>query len=139
MSNDNPVQPLTIGDHAERDAASQRLGIEVVNASDGAARVEMTVTDGMVNGLGVLHGGVIFTLADTAMAYASNAGEADAVAVNADIDFLQPGNVGDRLVATATRRAAAGRTSVFDVDVTTEPGSVVATFRGRTRTISRRP
>ncbi len=126
------------GNDTGHEPVSDRLGIAVVAASVGHAQAELTVTSEMLNQLGVLHGGVTFTLADTAMAYASNAGDESAVAVNADIDFLRPGQVGERLVATATRRAVAGRTSVYDVDVITDSGELLATFRGRTRTISGR-
>ncbi len=121
----------------EADAASRSLGIRIRDVSDGQATAEMTVTEAMVNGLGLLHGGLTFTLADTAMAFASNGGEASAVASHADIDFLAPGRIGQRLVASAERRSKVGRTSIFDVVVTAD-GQAMAQFRGRTRDLQSR-
>jgi acyl-CoA thioesterase len=124
------------------DQASQSLGIETISIFEGGATVSMTVTDSMVNGLAVCHGGFLFTLADTAMAVASNS-SADlsvaAFAVSAHIEFVSPAKRGDRLMATAVRQLKQGRAGFYDVTVRIEPGStsssddrVVAFFRGKT-------
>ena len=121
----------------ERDHSSRHLGIEVVGVGEGSACVTMSVRPEMVNGLGVCHGGYLFTLADTAMAYASNSRDDVAFAVAAQIDFLRPARAGDVLTAEAVERAGQGRTALTDVEVRTGDGTVVAVFRGRTRTTGR--
>ncbi len=122
------------------DAASQMLGITVEVGESGSATATMTVRADMVNGLDVCHGGLVFSLADTAMAFASNAwlddGQA-AFAIHADIDWLRPARRGDTVVARATVAAQPGRTAVFDVDVTIGD-DLIAVFRGRTRTVGER-
>lgn len=114
------------------DAASRALGIELVDASAGCATVSMLVTDAMVNGLGVCHGGVVFTLADTAMAIASNSSGVPTLASAASIELLAPSAVGDRLRATCTEVIKPGRSAINDAVVTNQDGTVVAMFRGRT-------
>jgi acyl-CoA thioesterase len=119
----------------DRDLASQGLGIELVDAGAGAAVVRMRVTDAMVNGHGMTHGGFVFLLADTAFALACNSHGPVTVAAGADITFLQPSNAGDVLEARAAERATSGRSGVYDVTVRCD-ADVVAEFRGRSRVIS---
>lgn len=120
--------------HAD-DTAAQLLGLEIIASAAGSATVAMTVRPDMANGLGVCHGGFLFTLADTAMAHASNAGNEQSLATNATIDFLAPASVGSRLVATATQQAKPNRNAVHDVTVRSDDGTLVAVFRGRTLTV----
>ena len=122
-------------DMFDRDSASQGLGMELVEAGDGAAVVRMPVTDAMVNGHGVAHGGFVFLVADTAFACACNSWGPVAVAAGADITFLRPARAGDLLEARARERAASGRSGVYDVTVTSG-GDIIAEFRGRSRVIS---
>lgn len=117
------------------DRASQGMGMRLERAASGEARLAMTVTETMVNGLGLCHGGFIFTLADSAMAFASNQGSGKAVAQQAAISFLRPARLGETLVAEATERARAGRSGLYDVRVATTDGALVAEFRGQTRTL----
>lgn len=117
------------------DAASRTLGIEMVDASPGKATVSMVVTDAMVNGLGVCHGGVVFTLADTAMALASNSSGAPTLASAASIELLAPSEIGDRLQATCVEVAKPGRTAINDAVVINQNDEIVAVFRGRTVTL----
>jgi len=117
------------------DLASQSLGITLVAVEAGRATVTMTVRPDMINGLGVCHGGLIFTLADSAMAFASNAANERSLAVHADIDWLNPARPGAVLTAQAEERTRRGRTAVNDAVVTDETGTVIATFRGRTLTV----
>ena len=119
----------------ERDAASQALGMQVVSAADGRATLAMTVRDDMVNGLQTCHGGLIFSLADSAMAFASNAGNERAFAVHAAIDWVNPATLGMELTATATAIMTRGRTVLHDVKVTAQDGTVIALFRGQTRRV----
>jgi acyl-CoA thioesterase len=92
----------------------------------------------MVNGLGVCHGGFIFTLADSAMAFASNSYNERALAQLGSVTFLRPGRLGETLTAVAEERARAGRTGVYDVRISGSDGGVVAEFRGHTRMIGQK-
>ena len=120
----------------EDDKASRALGMEALEVDLDRARVRMTVTDAMVNGHDIAHGGYIFTLADSAFALACNAGGRTTVASGADITFVAPARRGDVLVADATQRTAYGRSGITDVTVTRESdGSTIAEFRGRSRSL----
>ncbi|WP_119418892.1 hydroxyphenylacetyl-CoA thioesterase PaaI [Desertibaculum subflavum] len=113
-----------------RDFAAQALGIVIETVGPGTSRLAMTVRPDMVNGHDMCHGGMIFTLADTALAYACNSYNQVAVAQTAQITFCAPGRKGDRLVAVAEERHQAGRTGVYDVRVTDPAGKTIALFRG---------
>lgn len=115
------------------DPASAALGMRVVRAEPGRAVVRMTVRADMLNGFAVAHGGVVFALADTALALASNETDAVTLVAGADIVFLSPAREGDELEAVAERRALEGRSGVYDVRVSATDGRVVAEVRGRTR------
>jgi acyl-CoA thioesterase len=117
------------------DHASQALGMTLEQVAPGAARMSMTVTERMVNGLGLCHGGMIFTLADSAFAFACNSRNQRAVAAQCAITFLRPAKLGDRLIASAAMRAAAGRGGIYDISVTTAAGVLIAEFRGHSREI----
>jgi acyl-CoA thioesterase len=119
----------------DRDLASQGLGMELVEAGNGAAIVRMPITETMVNGHGMAHGGFVFLVADTAFACACNSRGPVTVAAGADITFLRPVRAGDVLEAQAVERSASGRSGIYDVTVTCG-GDVVAEFRGRSRVIS---
>ena len=120
------------------DPASRRLGIEIGDVNPGRATATMTVSDDMVNGHGICHGGYVFTLADTAFAFACNTYDDRTVAAGAAIDFLEPVPAGVHLIATAVERARRGRSGVYDVTVITDDGEVVAEFRGRSRSLGQR-
>ena len=90
----------------------------------------MVVRQDMVNGHDICHGGLTFTLADCAFAYACNACNRATVALGAQISFLAPARFGDVLLATAREQSRAGRTGVYDVEVSTADGTMVALFRG---------
>jgi acyl-CoA thioesterase len=117
------------------DTASQGLGMELEAVGPGTARMAMTVRDGMVNGHGMCHGGFIFTLADSAFAFACNSRNAKCLAAQGSISFLRPARLGDRLVATAEERHLAGRSGIYDIRVTDQSGQVIAEFRGHSRAI----
>jgi acyl-CoA thioesterase len=120
------------------DAASGKLGMQLHVAVDGRARLSMTVTDEMVNGHGMCHGGYLFLLADSAFACACNSPGPVAVAAAADIVFVASARTGEVLEAVATERVAFGRSGVFDVTVARpRDGQVIAEFRGRSRTLRR--
>ena len=122
-----------------RDAASRGLGIELVDHAEGRAVTRMTIRADMVNGHAVAHGGLIFTLADTAFACACNSWGPVTVAAGADIVFVAPGRRGDVLTAEARMRARYGRNGVYDVTVT-RGDELIAEFRGRSHEMGdRRP
>jgi acyl-CoA thioesterase len=114
----------------ERDRAAQALGITLEAIGPGFARCRMTVREDMVQGHATCHGGLTFTLADSAFAYACNAYNRATVAQGAEIAFLAPARVGDVLSATARERSRSGRTGVYDVEVSNGDGRLVALFRG---------
>ena len=88
----------------KRDHVAKELGIEITHAEVGLAVVSMTVEERMTNGLGVCHGGLLFTLADTAMAHASNAGNERTLSTTASIEWISTARIGDHLVATSRAR-----------------------------------
>lgn len=115
------------------DRASSRLGIQVSDVGPGRATARMRVTEDMVNGHAIAHGGYVFLLADTAFAFACNTYGTVTVAREADISFLAPAHEGDELVATAQERHRARRNGIYDVSVRRPDGTVVAEFRGHSR------
>jgi acyl-CoA thioesterase len=114
------------------DRAAQALGMELVAIGPGTATLAMTVTEAMTNGHGMVHGGMVFTLADSAFAFACNSHGERAVAQQGAITYLKPGRLGERLVATARERARTGRSGLYDVTVTVD-GEPIAEFRGHSR------
>jgi len=117
------------------DRASRSLGMEILDVGPGRATLRMTVTDDMVNGHAIGHGGYTFTLADSAFAFACNSYNRVTVAAGAEIRFRAPTRLGDVLTATASEREREGRDGTYDISVSTSDGTVVATFVGRSREI----
>ena len=117
------------------DRASSGLGMRLDEVAPDRARLSMTITEAMANGHGICHGGFIFALADSAMAFAANPRGEAVVTQHAAITFVRPGKVGEVLVADAAQRMHAGRSGMYDVRVCTADGELVAEFRGHTRTI----
>jgi acyl-CoA thioesterase len=128
--NDQELATASAAALYERDTAARSLGIQVEEVAPGRASLSMTVADTMANGHGICHGGYIFTLADTAFAYACNSRNASTVAAGARIDFLAPARLGERLLATASEVSLRGRNGVYDVVVSREDGERLALFRG---------
>ena len=116
------------------DRASRDLGMSLDIVGPGTATVSMTLTESMVNGHMIGHGGYTFTLADSAFAFACNSYNRSTVAAGAEIRFRRPTHLGDRLVASATEREREGRDGVYDVLVTVGD-EVVAIFVGRCKEI----
>lgn len=112
------------------DQASRHLGIELTSISEGRACARMTVREDMLNGFGICHGGITFTLADTAFACACNSRNRKTVALACTINFIAATRAGDVLTAEAVEVSLAGRTGVYDITVTDQTGKVVAEFRG---------
>lgn len=124
------------------DASAELFGIELVESGPQRAVARMTVRPDMCNGFRILHGGMTFLLADSAMAFASNADNEMALASSAEIDWLAPVEIGQVLTATATQSWSSGRSTLWDIVVSAAPdldgeGVVVALMRGRTRRVGR--
>ena len=118
-----------------RDRASQGLGMRIVRVAPGYAEMAMTVRPDMVNGHAICHGGFVFTLADSAFAFACNSYNANTVANGCTIEFLAPSHLGDVLTAVARERTQVGRNGVYDVEVRNQSGATIALFRGKSTRI----
>ena len=119
----------------ENDHASKGMGISLDAIAPGKATMSMTVEKHHTNGHGICHGGFIFTLADSAFAFACNSYNKTTVAQNCTISFLAPGQLGDRLTAEAVEIHLSGRSGIYDINVTNQDGAKIAIFRGWSRTI----
>jgi acyl-CoA thioesterase len=114
-----------------RDRASQALGMKIASVRPGHAELVMTVRGDMLNGHAICHGGFIFSLADSAFAFACNSYNLTTVASGCAIDFVAPAREGDALTAVAHERSVSGRTGVYDIEVRNQRGETVALFRGK--------
>lgn len=123
------------------DQASQRLGMRLLEVRQGFAQLQMCVRADMLNGHRICHGGFIFCLADSAFAFACNAGRATTVAAAVSIEFLRPAQEGTELIATAQERSRGSRTGIYDIEVRQLTGECVALARGRSHELAagRRP
>lgn len=119
------------------DRASAGLGLRLIDVGPGYAMMSMEVTAAMTNGHGTAHGGFIFTLADSAFAFACNSHGDKAVAQHCSVTFLRPGRLGETLVAAAHEVAREGRSGLYDVNVSAGD-ETVAEFRGHSRTVGGR-
>ncbi|WP_198115840.1 hydroxyphenylacetyl-CoA thioesterase PaaI [Massilia rhizosphaerae] len=120
----------------ERDPASRALGMTLEAIRPGYARMRMRVREDMLNGHGTCHGGYIFTLADSAFAFACNSHNFNTVGAGCTIDYLAPGRLGDVLVAEAVEQALAGKTGIYDVVVTDADGRRIALLRGKSHRVA---
>jgi acyl-CoA thioesterase len=119
-----------VGAMLERDAFSQWLGIKVLAVGPRRATVSMTVRPEMVNGFGVAHGGIVYSFADSALAFASNTHGRVTVSIENSITYPAPVQVGDALVALAEEESGSNRLGYFRVTVRRGTGDIVALFRG---------
>lgn len=113
------------------DHATLALGMKVQSVSAGSCCVTMEIREDMLNGFSTCHGGLIFSLADSAFGFASNSHNFMSVAAGCQIDYLRPAHAGDILCASAVERVAGSRLGLYDVTVTNQRGEIVALFRGR--------
>ena len=129
-------QELTLAEQVvaamlREDRATAALGMQVQSVSAGSCCVTMVVREDMLNGFATCHGGLIFSLADSALGFASNSHNLVNVAAGCQIDYLRPARLGDVLRATAVERVAGSRLSLYDVTITNQHDETVALFRGR--------
>jgi acyl-CoA thioesterase len=117
------------------DKASRAMGMQIEKVGPGFAVLSMSVGADMVNGHGLCHGGYIFALADSALAFACNSHNQRHVAQHCQIAYLAPGRLGMRLLAEARERYRGERSGIYDVTVRSEAGETIAEFRGHSRSI----
>jgi acyl-CoA thioesterase len=117
------------------DACSRALGLELKEVRPGYARMQMNVRDDFLNGHGICHGGLIFTLADSTFAFACNSYNINTVASGCSIEFLRAVQGGDRLTAEAVEQSLTGRTGIYDIRVTNRHNETIAMFRGKSAQI----
>ena len=121
------------------DKHAQKLGMTLREISPGYAELSLVVKDDMVNGLGICHGGVTFSLADTAFALACNSRNQRTLALNASITYSAPASIGDILTAFAQEQVLNGKTGVYDVTIVNQHNEKIALFHGvsyRTRQVT---
>ena len=114
----------------ENDLFSKWLGIEVLEVKEGYSKIKMTIRKEMINGFGILHGGITFSLADSAFAFACNNRNNLSVALDTSINFMKPGHVGDMLVAEAKEMHNGKSTGLYQVSVFNQNGHLIALFKG---------
>lgn len=117
------------------DHASQATGMVMTEVSPGKASFKLKVENRHANGHGICHGGIIFTLADTAFAFACNSYNQSTVAQHNSIIYSNPAQIGDVLIADAVEVERAGRSGIYDVRVSNQENKTIALFRGLSRTI----
>jgi acyl-CoA thioesterase len=128
--NKQELAEKVIGKMMAEDAFSQWLGIEVSDIKPGFAKLEMEIREEMANGFGVSHGGVAFSLADSALAFASNSYGRVAVAMENNISFMKKVMPGDTLTAKTEELSLGRRIAVYNISVTNQNEEQVALFRG---------
>ena len=129
-----PAITAAVAHLAASDPCPTAHGIVAVEATPGRSTVSMVVREDMLNGHGICHGGMTFMLADTALAYAANAGNQATVTTSSSVSYLAPARLDDRLTATCRVVAQGPRAGVYDVEVRTQQDVLVAAFRGNTLT-----
>ena len=135
-----PEDPQALAERAaaamyDADLASRHLGIQIEQVAPGQATARMQVRDTMLNGHAICHGGYVFLLADTAFAFACNTYGPTTTAAACDVVFLGPAHLGDELIAEAIERHRFGRSGIYDVTVRLPDTTVIAEFRGHSRTL----
>ena len=114
----------------KQDLFSQWLGIEIVEIKEGYSKIKMLVRTEMMNGLGIVHGGITFSLADSCFAFACNNRNILSVALDTSINFIKPVHVGDELVAEAIEMHNGRWTGLYHISITNQKAHVVALFKG---------
>jgi len=114
----------------QKDLFSQWLGITVIEIHEGYSKIKMTVRNEMINSFGIVHGGIAFSLADSAFAFACNNRNVLSVALDTSINFLKPVHIGDELTAEAKELNNGKSTGLYHITVTNQQAHIVALFKG---------
>ncbi len=114
----------------ENDFFSQWLGIQVLEIKEGYSKIKMSIRKEMVNGFGIVHGGIPFSLADSAFAFACNNRNNLSVALDTSINFIKPVHVGDELIAEAKELHNGRSTGLYHISITNQHNHLVAQFKG---------
>ena len=130
MNEQDKLSKEVVGFMMKEDRFSQWLGIEVEEIREGYSRIKMLIREEMINGLGIIHGGVTFSLADSAFAFACNNRNNLSVALDTSINFLKPVHVGDTLIAEAKEIHNGRSTGLYQVVITNQHQQQVALFKG---------
>jgi len=126
----NDIDKNIVSKMYKNDAFSQWLGIEILETEKGSCKLKMTVRDEMCNGFGIIHGGVTFSLADSALAFAANAYGRLSVALECSISYPNPVKVGDVLIAEATQVSLSNKIGIYNIPVSNQNGDLVGVFKG---------
>ena len=129
MNNDKLATEV-VNHMMENDLFSQWLGIEVLEIQEGYSKIKMTVRSEMINGFGIVHGGIAFSLADSAFAFACNNRNVLSVALDTSINFLKPVHVGDVLTAEAIELHNGKSTGLYHITITNQNNHIIALFKG---------
>lgn len=129
-TNSNPLPAQVVDKMMKDDLFSQWLGITVIEVTEGYSKIKMTVRPEMINGFGIVHGGVAFSLGDSAFAFACNNRNNLSVALDTSINFTKPVHVGDELTAEAKEIHNGKSTGLYHITITNQRDHVVAVFKG---------
>lgn len=125
------INPVSVVDHMmQNDLFSQWLGVEVLEIKEGYSKIRMVVRPEMINGFGIVHGGIAFSLADSAFAFACNNRNNLSVALDTTINFTKPVHVGDELTAEAKEIHNGKSTGLYHINITNQRNHLVAFFKG---------
>lgn len=131
MSNEKDLKATQVVEHMmKHDLFSQWLGIQVIDIKEGYSKITMTIRKEMINGLGIIHGGVAFSMADSAFAFACNNRNVLSVALDTSINFLKPVHIDDTLIAEAKELHNGKSTGLYHITITNQHNNVVAVFKG---------
>ena len=131
MNSENDLKATKVVEHMmEHDLFSQWLGIKVMKIKEGYSKITMTIRKEMINGLGIIHGGVAFSMADSAFAFACNNRNVLSVALDTSINFLKPVHVDDILIAEAKELHNGRSTGLYHITITNQHNHMVAVFKG---------
>lgn len=125
-----PTSQQVVNHMMENDLFSQWLGIEVLEIKDGYSKIKMIVREEMINGFGIVHGGIAFSLADSAFAFACNNRNVLSVALDTSINFIKPVHVDDVLIAEAKELHHGKSTGLYHINITNQRDHLVAQFKG---------
>ncbi len=127
----NHQQPEKVVAHMmQHDRFSQWLGISLIEIKEGYSKIKMTVREEMLNGFGIIHGGIAFSLADSAFAFACNNRNNLSVALDTSINFIKPVHPGDVLIAEAKELHNGRSTGLYHISIFNQHDHLVAQFKG---------